>query len=165
MAGKRRELGYDSQNHTAQWACRVAAIFAMIREVGNHANSTWTVKVKSTTLELWSSIWRLPRASIASACKLSDLALRQYHLCPYLLAARDKIRSPLLHPHLPNLEVWIKDLTFSVWSISHLHLKLPVNLGNTDFSFPDFVVLKNSLKNRENGYFAPDWSCLPCLWD
>lgn len=52
MAGKRRELGYDSQNHTAQWACRVAATFAVIREVGNYANSTWTVKFKSTTLEL-----------------------------------------------------------------------------------------------------------------
>ena len=34
------ELGYDSQNHTAQWACRVATTFAVIREVGNYANST-----------------------------------------------------------------------------------------------------------------------------
>ena len=83
-------------------------------------------------------------ASIASACKLGDLALRQYHLCPHLPAARDKI-SPLLHLHRPNLEVWIKDLTFSVRSISHLHLKLPINFGNSDFSFLAFVVLKNSV--------------------
>lgn len=173
MPEKARELNCrmiprnDSQNHTAPQACRVAATFAIIRKVGNHVNTTWTVKFKSTPLELWSRHQEtVANVSTASACKVSDWVLGQYRLCPYLPAAKSKARSsppPQPHLHFPNLKVWSG--AFSVWSVSHLHFELPINLGNMSFSFPASVVLKNSLENRQNEYSVPDLPSLPHPWD
>lgn len=105
-------LQSGSENHAAKQACGVAATFALIRKVGNYVNATWTVKVKSMPLELWSRHQEIvANVSTASACKVSDWVQGWYHICSclyvhaaYVSSKRQNKLSPAAL-YLPNLKV------------------------------------------------------------